>query len=345
MLIYILIFIVFPCAFFYKSHIRKEEYILKEVLNKNDTSVLRGFAAIAIMFAHYVVHSMDETDSFGGPIAVMKWAGGLGVCIFFFCSGYGLFLSIDDKKIERGFLWKRFKRILPTYWILRLIFAILLKKIGNSVLYFVLYVLGIREQAWFVTEILLVYILFYISARISRKYLIPVMTAMLTAMSLLFFFMDLEAMWYNANLLFVLGMLFACYKSKLIKWLNNNYWLKLMATVCLFGILAGIFIVTKGTAVSNFFKLPAGGLVSIILVQLLIKIKPESPIMIFIGKYSLELYIIHLSVWQVYSKLIVNSNIQFKFLICVVISLLGTWVCCLAKQLIKYMRKQFVDLI
>lgn len=92
------------------------------------------------------------------------------------------------------------------------------------------------------------------------------------------------------------------------------------------------------------FKLPSGGLVSTILVQLLIKIRPESPIMIFIGKYFLELYIIHLSVWQVYSQLNVNSNIQFKFLICVIISLLCTWMCCLVKQFIKYMRKQLVDL-
>lgn len=205
----------------------------KEILNKDDTNVLKGFAAVCIMLAHYVLYSMEETaTALGGPIAVMKWAGGLGVCIFFFCSGYGLFLSVSEKEIENVFLWKRFKRILPAYWILRFIFAVLLNEMQHGFIYFVLYVLGIKEQAWFVTEILLVYILFYISVKISRKHLIPIMTAMLAAMSLLFFFMKLEARWYNANLVFALGMIFACYKSRLIEWLEKKYWLKVLEVVC-----------------------------------------------------------------------------------------------------------------
>ena len=108
--IYILVFVLFPIAFFYKAKIRKKEDIIKESLNKNDTFCLKGLCAVAIMLSHYVMHGMDEADSFGGPIAAMKWAGGIGVCVFFFCSGYGLFLSTEDKEIENTFLWKTSKK-------------------------------------------------------------------------------------------------------------------------------------------------------------------------------------------------------------------------------------------
>lgn len=332
--IYILVFVLFPIAFFYKAKIRKKEDIIKEVLNKNDTFCLKGLCAVAIMLSHYVMHGMDEANSFGGPIAAMKWAGGIGVCVFFFCSGYGLFLSTEDKEIEKAFLWKRFKRIFPAYWFLRLIFGLLLKRTQNGILYFILFVLGIKQPAWFVTEILLIYILFYISARISKKHIIPIMTAMLTVMSLLFFFMELEARWYNANLVFVLGMVFACHKSELLGWLNKNYFFKLIGNVFLFLLLLCVFIATKGMLFRDFIKLPAGGLVSIMLVQLLIKIKPESSFMFFIGKYSLELYLIHLNIWQIYSELDINQYVPVKFWSCVVVSLLCTWLYSLVDSMI-----------
>ncbi|MBD5496306.1 MAG: acyltransferase [Lachnospiraceae bacterium] len=341
-IIHILVFIVFPIAFFFKSNIRKQDQFA-EILNKNDTYVLRGFAAIGIMIAHYVGYSMREASDFGGLCSIWQYAGGLGVCIFFFCSGYGLLLSTKNRDINKQFLWKRGKSILPTYWVLRLISALLLNKMKDGIVYFVFYVIGIKEQAWFVTEILLVYLLFYISIKIDKKKMILVMTLMLMTMSFLFFLLDFEARWYNANLLFALGMLFACYKEVIISWLNKKYLLKVIMVVFLFCMSAGIFVVLKKNGMpSDGMKLLASGLSCILLCQVLIKVKLESPCMIFIGKNSLQLYIIHLSVWSVFSQWYVPAevDIQFKFCTCVAISFLCVCIYDAGRSLIKSIRKR-----
>ena len=325
-IIYILVFIVFPVVFFFPFHIRKKnEYA--EILSKSDTYILRGFAAIAVMIAHYVTYCMREAEDFGGLISVWKWAGGLGVCIFFYSSGYGLLVSTANKEVNKQFLWKRIKSILPTYWLLRLIPALLLNEMKNGVLYFILYVVGIKRPAWFVTEILLVYLLFYISAQISKKKEILVMTVMLAAMSFVFFLLVFEAMWYNANLLFALGMIFARYKEFIINWFSKKYFLKVIVVFFLFCMLAGIFVILKEKGIScDGMKLLAGGLVCIVLFQILIKLKLESSSMTFIGKNSLQLYLIHSNIWAICSQGNVLQNVQLKFCICVAMSLLCVWI-------------------
>ncbi len=334
-MIYILVFIVFPVAFFFPFHIRKKnEYT--EILNKNDTYVLRGFAAVAVMIAHYVVYSMAEAGDLRGLISVWKWAGGLGVCIFFFCSGYGLLLSTANKEINKQFLWKRLKSILPTYWLLRLMSALLLNEMKNGVWDFILYVVGIKRPAWFVTEILLVYLLFYISVKVSKKKEILVMTVMLTVMSFFFFLLGFEAMWYNANLLFALGMIFARYKESCIHWFCEKYFLKMVVVFFLFCLLAGIFVTLKINGIScDGIKLLAGGGVCIILFQVLIKLKLESVSMIFIGRNSLQLYLIHSNIWAFCSQGNVFVNVQLKFCICVAMSLLCVWLYDVGRRMIK----------
>lgn len=335
-IIYILVFIVFPAVFFFPCHIRrKNEYA--EILSKSDTYILRGFAATSVMIAHYVVYCMLEADDFGqGVIAVWKWAGGLGVCIFFFCSGYGLLLSTENREVNKQFLWRRIKSILPTYWILRLVSALFLNEVKNGVLYFILYVVGIKRPAWFVTEILLVYLLFYITSKISKRREILVMAVMLSAMSIFFFLLGFEAMWYNANLLFALGMIFARYKESMIDWFSEKYFFKVVMAFFLFCMLAGIFVVLKKKGIScDGMKLLAGGVVCIVLFQVLIKLKLESSCMIFIGRNSLQLYLIHSNVWAIYSQANVLQNVQLKFCVCVAMSLLCVWLYDKGRPIIK----------
>lgn len=324
--IYILVFIVFPAAFFLPFHVRKKDE-QTEILSKSDTNILRGFAACSVMIAHYTVYCMREADDFGGLMSAWKWAGGIGVCIFFFCSGYGILLSTANKEVNKQFLWKRIKGILPTYWILRLIFGIATKKMKNGVLYFILYIVGIKRPAWFVTEILLVYLLFYISVKISKRKEILVMTVMLAIMSFFFFLLGFEAMWYNANLLFALGMVFARYKDSIIDWFNEKYFLKVVVAFFFFCMLAGMFVILKEKGISfDGMKLLAGGLVCTVLFQVLIKLKLESACMIFIGRNSLPLYLIHSNIWTICSQGNVLQNLQLKFCVCVAMSLLCIWI-------------------
>lgn len=320
-LIHIIVFILFPILFFHKASFQHER-AQGEILSKTDTNMLRGFAAISIMFAHYVVYGIKEANPFGGPVIVMQWAGGLGVCLFFFCSGYGLMQTSANHKVDFGFLKQRFIKILPTYWVLNIFFALLRGDMGNGILSVFLTILGLRSPAWFIVEILLIYILYFIVFQINPKYPVLGMTVMLIIMSAVFFALNFEARWYNANFVFIIGMLCSKYKEKIITWLYHKYCLKLFGSVFLFGMLALVFIVIRGTIAGDLMKILGGGILCILFLQLVMKIKLNSPFIIYIGKNSLQLYLIHTNIWSVFSPYLPGVNIQIKFIICMTASVL-----------------------
>lgn len=281
--------------------------------------MLRGIAAISIMFAHYVIYGMRETDSFSGPIIIMQWAGGLGVGLFFFCSGYGLMSTTINHKIDFGWLKHRFINVLPTYWTLN-VFLLLLRK--NECENIILSILGIENPAWFIVEIMIIYMLFYIAFHVGTKYRILNMAVLLFIMSVIFLVLNFEARWYNTNFIFIIGMLCSKYKEKIILYLYHNFYLKLLGSLFLFGIFALAFIATRGTMVGNLMKIISDGLLNVVFIQIIMKIKLNSPLIIYMGKNSLQLYVIHTHIWYFFSSYMSKLNIQLKFIICVCVSVL-----------------------
>ena len=227
------------------------------------------------------------------------------------------------------------KGILPTYWIIRLISAILLLKYKEGFLFFLLYVLGIKEQAWFITEILIVYLLFFISFKISCRFQITVMSVLLLIMSCVFWRMGLEARWYNANMVFILGMVLSKYRSSVLSVLKKYYWLLL--SFFLMGLLFLTIVFYKANNIQiihDIIKLPVGGIICILFILVLMKLELSSPFILFFGKYSLELYIIHITVWQVAENLKLNLTYQIRFITCVCVSLICVLIYSAVKKLL-----------
>lgn len=315
----VIVYIIFPCIVLISASIRRID-VDKEVLTKDDSTALRGIAAIFVMFSHYLTFVDGTFQSGLGPAKLFSWFGGLGVCLFFFLSGYGLWLSAEKGETTITFLIKRFATVLPTYFLLRLIFGFILGEYKEGILSFVLYVIGIRSPLWFISEILIIYVLMYIAIKINKKHQIVLMAGFLFIMSLVFLLLGFDARWYNANLVFVIGMLFAKYRSKLVEFLKRKFWLKGFAVVLLFGICSGIYVLLDDYTVSALFKLIAGGLFCIAFVMLLMKIEIKSKPIIYLGKKSLHIYIIHLNIWAI-SDLIIGNNGILQFLISIVMSI------------------------
>ncbi|MDP5030887.1 acyltransferase [Paraglaciecola sp.] len=76
--------------------------------------LLRGYAAISVVFYHYLYHFNNVTNA-GVGIFVFA-VGKLGVALFFILSGYLISLSIRNKTPSR-FLFLRFLRLIPTYYL------------------------------------------------------------------------------------------------------------------------------------------------------------------------------------------------------------------------------------
>tara|TARA_B100000809_G_C15066652_1_gene504423 strand:- start:212 stop:1201 length:990 start_codon:yes stop_codon:yes gene_type:complete len=77
---------------------------------------LRGIAAFSVMICHYthvynVFYPYNYKDYFGFEI------GGRAVELFFILSGFVIFFSIQGIQSSRQFLLQRFIRLFPTYWV------------------------------------------------------------------------------------------------------------------------------------------------------------------------------------------------------------------------------------
>lgn len=77
---------------------------------------LRGFAAIAFVLRHYTT---IFNFKFNTPLnfSVEFKYGYLGVELFFLISGFVIFMSIEQIQSIKEFIIKRFVRLYPTYWI------------------------------------------------------------------------------------------------------------------------------------------------------------------------------------------------------------------------------------
>lgn len=272
----------------------------ENLLTPDDSAIVRGIAAIFVVFSHFLTLQGKQVYNLG-PAILFRWTGGLGVCIFFFISGYGLWTKYQDNIITCHFLWKRFKNIIPTVLVLRFIFAFLLKTYQKGYKYFLLYTLNIEAPLWFITEIIIIYILYYIAAKVGKKHRIFLMTGLLILMSIIFYLLDMDERWYNANLVFTAGMLFAKYRVNFLIFYQKHYWIKLGLNVFLFIICSVGFSLFKGRLLAISLKLIAGSLFSICLVAVLMKIQVNSRLLLFIGKYSLQIYVIHLSLRELIS--------------------------------------------
>ncbi len=325
--------IAFPVFVFWKARIYGQNSWNTNALTRDDTWAMRGIAAFFVLFAHLLIAMSEAGIGKLGPAVLYKWCGGLGVCVFFFVSGYGLWVSYEKKKIQIDFIKKRMMGMLPTYFLIRIIAIICLRKFELGGEYTLLYLFSLRESAWFVVEILLIYLFFYIVMRYGRNHAILNIFIALFVMSVVFLLFDLEPRWYNANLNFGFGALLAKYRSNYISIVTKNekrFWLISMGMLLAFGGTALTFSVFKGCLWANAFKLLAGGFFSLSLVNIALKIDLRSKGLLQAGKYSLQFYLLHLIVIEWFGQKISNdANLLGVFVlelaICLFVIIVYCW--------------------
>jgi peptidoglycan/LPS O-acetylase OafA/YrhL len=82
-----------------------------------ELDVLRGLAALTVVFFHYSRHG---TRYFVGyPFDF--WLGEYGVHLFFVISGFVIYYTIERSRTVGDFLFSRFSRLYPTYWVVLLL--------------------------------------------------------------------------------------------------------------------------------------------------------------------------------------------------------------------------------
>lgn len=80
-----------------------------------EVDALRGLAAFAVVFYHYLDRHEETLGHAGDPLFWAPWAG-YGVQLFFVISGFVIFMTLDRTQRPLDFVVSRFARLYPVYW-------------------------------------------------------------------------------------------------------------------------------------------------------------------------------------------------------------------------------------
>ncbi len=291
--IYSICYLIFPILILPK--LRRQEIGKQELINRGETNLLKGIATIFVILAHLTIPIDTEVNSyFLKPFSVL---GGIGVLIFFFLSGYGIYQAYEKGGGRKYFIKKRIIGMYIPYVIIKLLFLFAnlvlgTMKMGMACISYVLY------GDWFIDVILIEYFIFYImwclqeKIGINRALLLNYIVNMAVIISFIVYGMNPR--WYNGLLLFPIGMTVARNEKKIQKIIDNNcvkFTISNLFGFCLAGV---IFTYFKGCLWADFIKTSSGLFCVMFICGILRKISCGSKILIYIGEHSLYYYIVHI---------------------------------------------------
>lgn len=311
-------------------------------LTRDDSLAIKGIAALLIVFAHSYSLLANKGYSIGiGKIWLLT--GGIGVCLFFSLSGYGLNISNGVEK--KNYIWRRIKGVLIPYLILELVFFLgETPWAGINVVAFFRYLIGAWDSSWFVIEIFLIYIGYYVCYLLfGRKKLNRSMLFFNMGIGLIFIFLKLEPKWYNGHLLFSAGMYMADYGDQIVNYFRKrNWWFNNIAGAIIYFIFSLIFIANKEIVWFNIFKVLSGACMCLVLMNIMLCYRFCSKPLLWVGSNSLLIYIIHGQVLQLLRMRDTLSNASVLFIAGLLITFAVVVIYDLAERMLDALMKQIV---
>lgn len=326
---------------------KKKGEFHEDFLDLEISKSLQGFAAIGVML-HHLSQSVTQYGAvYKGLINFMSEVGIYFTGIFFFFSGYGLYTSFLKKEgYLDNFLRKRLPTVLIPFYVVNTIFfavSILLGK-EMSVPEVFLYASGLillNGNMWYIVEIIFLYIAFYLIFKNIKKQgagfaLVALFIFVMTTISL-FLGHDNQynagvwfkgEWWYNTTWIFLIGMLIARYRDKIVGFAKKYYKILLpismMATVGMYYIFQyirrcfGYYAEWEGhpgyveKLITWWGDVWAVIFFIAMLLLLSMKIQFHNRALKFIGSIALELYMIH-NIFIMYLKYVIPSDLLFMF--------------------------------
>ena len=273
-----------------------------EYLSLKTGNYMRGFLAMAIILNH-----VSKNTSGGILLRGFYNIGFLFVAVFFFYSGYGLQKSyMTSTGYKKHFLARRILPILVTYVIFNVMFCVLFKATGKNVSYRN-YVKAFRKgrpvvlYSWYIITILLFYIVFWMLMQLcAAHYGMMIIGACIWYVIYTFFCrkMNYGTWWYNSVHLLIVGMFWAVYEEKILAVIQKLYPL---LTILSWGLFAfSYWYVYIGPLSERSLKYRVSVIFQVLcalffvlgVILILLKFTIGNPVLNFLGKISLELYLV-----------------------------------------------------
>lgn len=151
---------------------------------------LMGLAIVMVVFHHLTLRS--DSGLIGRGYMFLRVTGAMGVDIFLFLSGLGLFYSFKKNPDVMSFYKKRFFRIIPTYLVICTPFYAIQYLMTNAVdikgfimhLSLISYWLD-GSCDWYIAAIIILYILFPLFYQVIKKYRLSGMIGLIAAWAMI----------------------------------------------------------------------------------------------------------------------------------------------------------------
>lgn len=310
----VLIFLVFLIFSIEKRN--KNEYCF----GKDSSKKIKGILAIFIIL-HHLSHRISTSD----VLSQFGCIGYIVVALFFMFSGYGLMKQYtkNKEKYTKNFLRKRIPILLVPFIITSCILFVEYNLLGRAVTLqdFLLSFVNLKPldgTCWYVYVILLMYIVFYISVKLSKSEKgVIIKTSLVT---IIFFilgsFYDINYWWYLSVLAFPVGMIYAIYDTEVTKFFNKKYfrWLvfSIIGFICCYKYLAFSGVYYTNTLKGLILEQIPIILFVLSVIVINIRYRFDSKILDFLGSISYELYISQTIVFTLLTKFVPIDVLGFS---------------------------------
>lgn len=190
---------------------------------RNLTDSVKMIAAIAVVVCHLFTFYMHHP-----AWAAESQFGSLSVSIFFFLSGYGLMCSysLKGKKYLEGFCIHRISKIIIPLLTAYIIYIPILRLINHrgGVIEAIQRLFSsnpLLPYSWYVTEITLLYLLFYLVMRFIPRYKLPALSLATVFMLAGMLLAGLPHWWINASPCFIIGLWYYKYEHPIMNQMNK----------------------------------------------------------------------------------------------------------------------------
>lgn len=283
----------------------------KEVFGITTTQELKGFAILAIVFAH-IGYFLVNDNRFLYPLSTIS---GVGVDLFLFLSGMGLVLSSIKKNLTPVQFYKhRLLKLFIPFWIVLIVFLLLdffVLKIGYSWQFITKAFFGIFQTAdlyhdidsplWYFTLILFYYLLFPLLFSKKKPWMSAIFVYLISYAILSLNLGILSGVQYFYQLhtmAFPLGMIFAWLllnKDKIKNIVIPDRITSIGRYLLIAGLILGIGYLSVHSEVGKGFWIEQtiSNIIALLIVFLFLLKKAEFKTLSLFGLYSYEIYLFH----------------------------------------------------
>ena len=299
-----IILLILLLSIFFISRINDNDNI-GDYLSVYNSILIKGFLSLSVLFGHLSYFFKDSN-----LLMIFQILGRTSVGIFFFLSSYGLTKQyITKENYHVHFLSKRFAKVLIPYLVLSFIYWLYYAVQGNiynisEIISLLLVGEPLVSYSWYIIDILVLYFFFYIFMIVSKsnkKLFLLLNTIVALLLAVVLKSLNFGMFWYSSLHMYLIGIVYALYQKKMDDFTYKNRFLLFISSIIII-----ILTIINGDSDIHISIIQVAYLILIIFLLQNFNIKNTT--LSFLGKISMEIYMVHGLIIKIYRYYISDNS-------------------------------------